>query len=403
MKNNWEIKTLREVCEFRRGLTYSKKDEASLSKNAILRANNITLAANTLNFDDIRYISDDVIIPQEKKLVKGSVMICTASGSRSHLGKVAFIDKDYDYAFGGFMGLLVPNSEIIDPKYFFVILTSGQFRDHINSLTSGANINNLKFSQIKDYQVTVPPLLEQKRIVGILDEKFKAIEELKKVTEAQIQDAKELFESRLSEVFENKARDWSNAKLFDYIKFIDYRGRTPKKTKSGIKLITAKNIKKGYLQNDPEEFIACNDYEAWMTRGIPLKGDILFTTEAPLGNVAKLDTDEKVAFAQRTIIFQMDRKIFDPGFLFYLLLSKPFQTNILGQATGATVLGIKSSLLKKIEISFPKSLDKQKLIFLELYELSEKKDSLEKVFLKKIQDLDELKKSYLEQAFEGKL
>jgi len=202
MKNNWEIKTLREVCEFRRGLTYSKKDEASLSKNAILRANNITLAANTLNFDDIRYISDDVIIPQEKKLVKGSVMICTASGSRSHLGKVAFIDKDYDYAFGGFMGLLVPNSEIIDPKYFFVILTSGQFRDHINSLTSGANINNLKFSQIKDYQVTVPPLLEQKRIVGILDGKFKAIGELKKVTEAQIQDAKELFESRHNEIFE---------------------------------------------------------------------------------------------------------------------------------------------------------------------------------------------------------
>ena len=395
MKNNWETKTLGEVCDVVTGST-PKTSNKKFYGDFMMWAGPADLDLDFYIVDTKKKLSQEGVVKGGVRVVPKNSVLMSCIG---YIGKLGIAAEDM--ATNQQINTFIPDNKILDSKFlFYQLKTKTEDFKKRSSQATLAIINKTKCSEVS---IEFPELSEQKRIVGILDEKFKAIEELKKVTEAQIQDAKELFESRLSEVFENKARDWSNAKLFDYIKFIDYRGRTPKKTKSGIKLITAKNIKKGYLQNDPEEFIACNDYEAWMTRGIPLKGDILFTTEAPLGNVAKLDTDEKVAFAQRTIIFQMDRKIFDPGFLFYLLLSKPFQTNILGQATGATVLGIKSSLLKKIEISFPKSLDKQKLIFLELYELSEKKDSLEKVFLKKIQDLDELKKSYLEQAFEGKL
>lgn len=80
---------------------------------------------------------------------------------------------------------------------------------------------------------------------------------------------------------------------------IDYRGKTPNKTTSGIPLITAKIIKNGRIQ-DVTEFIAEDDYESWMRRGIPQSGDVVLTTEAPLGEVAQLDT-RKIALAQRVI------------------------------------------------------------------------------------------------------
>jgi type I restriction enzyme S subunit len=97
---------------------------------------------------------------------------------------------------------------------------------------------------------------------------------------------------------------WEECNLEDYIKLIDYRGRTPVKTESGIRLITAKNVKLGYLQLEPQEFIAADNYDSWMSRGIPNVGDVIFTTEAPLANVAQIDTSEKLAFAQRIIVMQ---------------------------------------------------------------------------------------------------
>ncbi|WP_286181552.1 hypothetical protein [Escherichia ruysiae] len=80
---------------------------------------------------------------------------------------------------------------------------------------------------------------------------------------------------------------------------IDYRGKTPKKADNGIPLITAKIIKNGRIQ-EVNEFIAINDYDDWMVRGLPLEGDVVLTTEAPLGEVAQLDA-RKVALAQRVI------------------------------------------------------------------------------------------------------
>ena len=170
-----------------------------------------------------------------------------------------------------------------------------------------------------------------------------------------------------------------------------------------MRLITAKNIKNGYLQKEPEEFVNPNIYNSWMTRGIPQKGDVLFTTEAPLANVAQLDTDEKVVFAQRTIIFQPDPKFLNQSFLKYLLLSQPIKTRIIEKGTGATVKGIKAKLLKQIPIYFPNSLGNQETIVSKLDSLSDNIKKLETIYQQKLADLDELKKSILHKAFNGEL
>jgi len=75
-------------------------------------------------------------------------------------------------------------------------------------------------------------------------------------------------------------QDWQINSLEEVVKFIDYRGKTPLNTEYGMRLITAKNLKMGYLQNEPMEFVDPKIYDEWMTRGIQKKGDVLFTSEA---------------------------------------------------------------------------------------------------------------------------
>jgi type I restriction enzyme, S subunit len=162
-------------------------------------------------------------------------------------------------------------------------------------------------------------------------------------------------------------------------------------------------VKMGHLQEAPMEYIAVGNYKTWMTRGIPQKGDVLFTTEAPLANVAQLDTTERVAFAQRIIIMQTKADILDSTFLKYLLLSQPVQRLIRTKGTGATVQGIKASLLKTIEISFPRALVEQKRLVKELDRLGDETQRLVGIYEQKLVALNALKQSLLHSAFAGDL
>lgn len=197
-------------------------------------------------------------------------------------------------------------------------------------------------------------------------------------------------------------KGWRTSSFEEVVKFIDYRGKTPQKTEAGLRLITAKNVKMGYLQRNPMEFVDPEIYDTWMTRGIPKKGDVLFTTEAPLGNVAQLDTDEKVVFAQRIIVMQPNREVLDSTFLKYMLLSDLMQERIHEQGTGATVKGIKSQLLKKIQISFPKSLLEQQRIVAILDEAFEGIDRAIANTEKNLANSRELFESYLNTVFTQK-
>ena len=132
---------------------------------------------------------------------------------------------------------------------------------------------------------------------------------------------------------------------------IDYRGKTPTKTESGIPLVTAKVIKGGRIET-PTEFIAPEEYDSWMRRGIPATGDVVLTTEAPLGEVAQLGS-EKVALAQRVITLRGKKDFLDNTYLLYLFMTEEMQDQLKARATGTTVLGIKQSELRKVMIKAP--------------------------------------------------
>jgi len=263
VKNGWKAESLGELCEFQRGLTYAKGDEVEISKNVVLRATNINLVTNLLDFTELKYITDKVTVPDSKKVKKGSLMICTASGSKSHLGKVAYIDKDYDYAFGGFMGMITPKNDLI-PRYLFHLMTSDAYKDFIGELSDGANINNLKFEDLKKFQVPYPALPEQRRIVGILDKAFAAIAKAKENAEKNLQNARELFESYLKSVFDRPGDGWEQEKMVELCSIITCGvASTPKYVDEsvGIPFLSAQNVKDGEVILDKYRFISREFHE----------------------------------------------------------------------------------------------------------------------------------------------
>lgn len=132
---------------------------------------------------------------------------------------------------------------------------------------------------------------------------------------------------------------------------IDYRGKSPTKTPYGIPLITAKVVKAGRIL-PPDEFIDVDEYGDWMRRGIPQPGDVVMTTEAPLGEVAQLGGD-KVALAQRLITLRGRPGLLDNTFLKFLMQSRFVQDELRARATGTTVLGIRQSELRKLVLPIP--------------------------------------------------
>jgi len=154
---------------------------------------------------------------------------------------------------------------------------------------------------------------------------------------------------------------WEFQRLGNLAKFIDYRGRTPDKISSGVPLITAKNVRFGFIGRDPREFVSEKEYADWMTRGFPRIGDILFTTEAPLGNVAIVDMEEKFALAQRVICFQFH----EPQMASYLrlaLMSEQVRRQIGSEATGMTATGIKAARLKEIPVPIPPLSEQHRIV-----------------------------------------
>jgi type I restriction enzyme, S subunit len=159
------------------------------------------------------------------------------------------------------------------------------------------------------------------------------------------------------------AEEWVCEKLSSCLKkVIDYRGKAPPKFESGVPLITAKNVRFGWLDMTNDEYIEEDKYEEWMSRGIPQAGDILFTTEAPLGNVALFPRAGKFAVGQRLLTLRSKPEKCLPEFLFHSLLGPTMQEEIDSHSSGSTAKGIKSAVFLTLNFFYPKDIDEQRRI-----------------------------------------
>ena len=132
----------------------------------------------------------------------------------------------------------------------------------------------------------------------------------------------------------------------------DYRGKAPKKSEDGIITLSAKSVRDGYIDYSQCYYISEDEYKRYMVRGFPKVGDVLMTTEAPLGVTARLDRDN-IALAQRLLTLRGNPAILDTGYLYYYLRSPKGQAKLKERQTGTTVTGIKQAEFRKIEIELP--------------------------------------------------
>ena len=193
------------------------------------------------------------------------------------------------------------------------------FRD-VSNIVNGATRQKLTQADMRGIEIPLLPLDEQLTIV----EKLNKIFDLIFIRKQQLAKLDELIKSRFIELFGDVTEEDA---LINLCHFIDYRGKTPEKVDSGLPFITAKNVKMHQMSFDVQEYISKDTYDKVMTRGFPKIGDVVFTTEAPLGNVCRIPhIDTEFYIGQRIITMQTE--ILEPAYLEYALSSDKFREKI---------------------------------------------------------------------------
>ncbi len=179
--NGWVTTKVREIANLVRGITYNKEQASKIPSSdfkPVLRANNINGA---LNFDDLVFVPQH-LINSEQIIRTGDIIFAMSSGSKHLVGKSARARCDFDGSYGAFCGLLRAH-KYMDKDFLYYIFQNNKFRRLISEVAKGSNINNLKREHILDFEIVLPPLPEQHRIVAKIEELFseldKGIENLK--------------------------------------------------------------------------------------------------------------------------------------------------------------------------------------------------------------------------------
>ena len=394
MKEGWEYKKLKDIATFTRGLTYSKNDEAEISNNIVLRSNNVDLSTGKLNFDELKYLKSEFSIPEEKRVKKGSLLMCMSNGSKIHLGKVALINEDYPYAFGGFMALVTPNEEL-NPQFFHYSLSSPEYKEFIKKLSEGANINNIKVKELELFTIPIPPLSEQQSIVDYLDSAFAKIDAMKANAEKALNEAKALFQASLKEMLEPK-EEWEEKYLKDIAQYSI--GLTYKPTNvcnDGTIVLRSSNIQEGKLDLNDIVRVNANIKDDLFVQ----TGDILMCSRNGsarlVGKVCIIpELKEKMTYGTFMMII---RSAYNP-LLYHYFDTGLFRSQIKhGEAN--MINQITRYMLDEVKLNLPPITEQQSIVAT-LDSLKSKVDRLQANYNKISQECDALKQAILRQVFE---
>lgn len=370
MKKDWEIKTLGEICEVVGGGTPKTAVSEYWSDDIVwVTPKDLGLLETSEISDSAKHISFKGLEKSSAKLLPtGSVVM----SSRAPIGYVAIAGVELATNQG--CRNFICGNEIFNKFLYYFLFANTKL---LNSLGGGATFKEISGSTIKKISILLPPISEQKRIVKILDEKFEAIEKLKKVTEEQLASAKELFSSRIKEIFENK--NWKEIQFDDVC--VLQRGfdlPTRLRNKGDYPLVSANGI---------TDFI---DQSKVSAPGV---------TTGRSGSIGFVHFIEKNFWPLNTALYIKDFKGNNEKFVYYFL--KQFDLGRFSSGAGVPTLNRNNVHTEIVRIPTEKT--EQLQVVKELDLLVKNMEELRRVFGAKSVGLEELKKSYLEQAFAGKL
>ena len=405
MTSKWPSVKLKDISTFDRGLTYAKSDETDESSKIVLRATNIDLGSGKLDLSELKYLRDSFDFPSSKLVKPGSIIICTASGSKSHLGKAALIDQDYGYAFGGFMGQLTPSAKL-DPKYFYFNLIGSSYLRFIDALTDGSNINNLKFSDLGEFEFPLPPLDEQKRIVAKLDEALGDLDRLMLIENKASLESQSLSRLLMSRAFEPEDSEGINfyqKRFGDLVTLIrgPFGGSITKKmfVEKGFAVYEQKHA----IRNQFSEFryfITQEKYEE-LERFAVSPGDLIMSCAGTIGEVAQVPDGSPPGVINQALMLIKPSAEIHSGYIKKYLMSATFQKALQDGAKGSALKNAASvSTLKEINIPLPSLADQERIV--------KTLDDTEGLFaaeeerrVARKNELDRLRKAVLKSAFTG--
>ena len=278
-----------------------------------------------------------------KVVKKGSILVSTV---RPNLNAIAVLENDtpnISVASTGFC--ILDCKDDVDNRFVFNFCKSRKFIDDMVSKATGASYPAVSDKIIRSALVPNYTYEEQCNISKVLD----SISDIIDKREAELFSLDELIKARFVEMFGEK---YPEDTLFNLCNIIDYRGKTPEKVEHGLPFITAKNVKMHHMTLEPREYISKETYDKVMVRGFPKEGDVVFTTEAPLGNVCRIPHFETEFYiGQRIVTMQTDA--LNPTYLEYALSDEEFVRKYMGKSSGSTVTGIRVRLLEQLTIPIP--------------------------------------------------
>ena len=402
MKQDWEIKRLGDVCDFQNGFAF-KSNTYKEKGLPILRISNIqnqSLELNDLvyfnakdykeNFDRFKVFKDDLVVAM--------------SGATT--GKLGINTTDTVFYLNQRVGKFIPKNKILKTYLYYFLSTKVEESLRI---AAGAAQPNLSTEQINNFEIPLPPLPEQQRIVAILDEAFAAIAKAKANDEQNFLNAKELFESYLQGVFENKGEDCVE-KTIDEIIESNIIGLTKNSAEQRsdyeYKYVKMNNITRDN-RFDLTKYTCVNATKSEAEKYSLSKGDFLFNTRNSYELVGKTclfeGSEDEVILYNNNIMRIRFIKAINPHFINYSFKTKEIIKKLDSLKSGTTnVSAIYYKDLKNLKLLIP-PLNQQKSIVQKLDALSTETKRLEVIYTQKINDLEELKKSVLQKAFSGEL
>lgn len=336
--------------------------------------------------------------PDEYLLSKGDVIVAMTEQAEGLLGSSALIPQDGVYLHNQRLGLVqITSPDQADLNFVYYLFNLKSVRQQIQASATGIKIRHTAPSRITEVTVQLPPLPVQRRIAGILSAYDDLIENCQRRIKILESMARALYrewflhfrfpghegvkfvDSPLGRIPEG----WTVRSLSEVVEdIVDYRGKTPAKLKGewsnkGIPALSALNVKAGRLVN--LEKSRCVDeelYFRWMKNPLRM-GDILMTSEAPLGELFLLCCENRYCLSQRLFSIRANPSIIAPVILYYCMESPATQHELRSRSSGATVAGIRQSELRKVPLIVPESLIQLQAEPV-LWSLAQLRDSLEK-------------------------
>ena len=387
MKQGWEMKRLDNVCTFINGKAYNKEELLNTGKYPVLRVGNF--------FTNNDWYYSDLELSEDKYCDNGDLLYAWSAsfGPRIWSGEKVI----YHYH----IWKVIPDSKIITKEFLYHLLYWDVEKiksDH----GTGTTMMHVGKGSMDARVVPIPPILEQQRIVSILENAFAAIATAKANAEQNLKNAKELFESYLQGVFEKKGEDWEEKTLGEVIRKSETVDPT-KKPDDAFIYLDVSSVNKETKEIENATVLLGKDAPS-RARKLVKANDVIFATVRPTHSRVALITEEYDNQVCSTGYFVLRAKEFlNNNLVFYFLLTYGFNKQMEKLQKGASYPAVTDSEVKGIYIPYPKSMKEQQTIVQKLDALSAETKKLEAIYKQKVVALEELKKSVLQKAFNGEL